>query len=192
MSILSDRVLPRRSEQIEQAMRAGRISELISKMMPADSFYLAAEFERSYPEEAARWGGAGKELANLRQQNPQEVNWQRLSQDFGVPHPSLTHTYARELLNVPPLPAFSGYASRLLGESWDSSNLYWARLADETGRSPVTLNHLVPELTEHMVEKTFATDFEDWPALLRAMRETGEEFRQGKIASVIEAQGQQP
>jgi hypothetical protein len=33
-----------------------------------------------------------------------------------------------------------------------------------------------------MVEKIFATDFEDWPALLRAMRETGDEFRQGKIA----------
>jgi hypothetical protein len=35
-----------------------------------------------------------------------------------------------------------------------------------------------------MVEKIFATDFEDWPAMLRAMRETGEEFRQGKIAAV--------
>jgi hypothetical protein len=32
-----------------------------------------------------------------------------------------------------------------------------------------------------MIEKIFATDFEDWPALLRATRETGEEFRQGKI-----------
>jgi hypothetical protein len=32
-----------------------------------------------------------------------------------------------------------------------------------------------------MVEKIFATDFEDWPALLRAVRETGEEFRQGKF-----------
>jgi hypothetical protein len=32
-----------------------------------------------------------------------------------------------------------------------------------------------------MVAKIFATDFEDWPALLRAMRETGDEFRQGKI-----------
>jgi hypothetical protein len=33
-----------------------------------------------------------------------------------------------------------------------------------------------------MIEKIFATDFEDWPALLRAARETGDEFRQGKIA----------
>jgi hypothetical protein len=32
-----------------------------------------------------------------------------------------------------------------------------------------------------MVANIFATDIEDWPALTRAMRETGEEFRQGKI-----------
>jgi hypothetical protein len=76
----------------------------------------------------------------------------------------------------------------LLAESWDSGNLYWARLADEVGYSPVALNRLVPELTRRMVEKIFATDFEDWPALLRAMRETGEEFRQGKIASAPTSQ----
>jgi hypothetical protein len=77
-----------------------------------------------------------------------------------------------------------GYSSRLLAESWDSNNLYWARLADEQGYPPVMLNRLVPELTYRMVEKIFATDFEDWPAMLRAMRETGEEFRQGKITSL--------
>jgi hypothetical protein len=43
------------------------------------------------------------------------------------------------------------------------------------------LNHLAPELTRRMVERIFATDFEDWPALLRAMHEAGDEFRQGKI-----------
>ena len=46
----------------------------------------------------------------------------------------------------------------------------------------MVLNRLVPQLTRRMVEKIFATDFEDWPALLRAMNEAGEEFRQGKIA----------
>jgi hypothetical protein len=69
----------------------------------------------------------------------------------------------------------------LLGESWDSTNLYWARLADEKSYSPVMLNRLVPELTRHMVANIFATDIEDWLALTRAMKETGEEFRQGKI-----------
>ena len=69
----------------------------------------------------------------------------------------------------------------MLAESWDSSNLYWGRLADEMGYSPVMLNRLIPELTRRIVEKIFATDVEDWQAMLRAMRETGDEFRQGKI-----------
>ena len=105
------------------------------------------------------------------------------SRDFGVPHPALEQTYGRALLNVQPFPAFMGYSSRFLAESWDSNNLYWARLADEKGLSPVALNQLVPELTRRMVEKIFATDLEDWPALLRAAHETGDEFRVGKVAS---------
>jgi hypothetical protein len=152
-------------------------------MTPADTFYLAAEFRRRHSEQTDSLGPAGQELENLCQHYPTELSWERLSQDFGVPHPILAQSYARELLNLKPFPAFEGYSSRLLAESWDSSNLYWARLADEKGYSPVMLNRLVPALTHRMVEKIFATDFEDWPAMLRAMRETGEEFRQGKIAS---------
>jgi hypothetical protein len=52
------------------------------------------------------------------------------------------------------------------------------------GYSPVTLNHLAPELTLRMVTKIFATDLNDWPAILRAMRETGEEFLRDKVASL--------
>jgi hypothetical protein len=33
-----------------------------------------------------------------------------------------------------------------------------------------------------MVTNIFATDIEDWPAVLRATRATGEEFEQNKIA----------
>ena len=57
------------------------------------------------------------------------------------------------------MPPFAGEANRFLAESWDSPNLYWARLADERGYSPVLLNHLVPELTRMMVERIFATEF---------------------------------
>ena len=46
------------------------------------------------------------------------------------------------------------------------------------------LNRLVPQLTRRMVEKLFATNLDDWPAILRAMQETGEEFRLGKTASL--------
>ena len=75
-------------------------------------------------------------------------------------------------------------SSRLLAESWDSGTLYWARLADETGASAETLNRMVPELTRRMVENVFATDFEDWPALVRALHETGDEYRRTKVASL--------
>ena len=184
MTILADRTTPRRLAQIDQALRAGHASEILPRMTPADTFYLTAEFYRSYPGETATWGRASEELQTLSRQDPEQVNWKRLSHDFGVPHPTLDQTYFRELLNIGPLPAFTGYASRFLGESWDSPNLYWARLADETGLPAVTLNRLVPQLTRSMVEKIFATDLEDWPALLRAMHETGEQFRNGKIASL--------
>ena len=138
------------------------------------------------------FGAAGKELESLTQQNPKEVGWERLSRDFGVPHPVLAQSYARELLNLRPFPAFMGYSSRFLAESWDSNNLYWARLADETGRSAVSLNSLVPDLTRRMVEKIFATDFEDWQALLRAMHETGDDFRQGKVGTLTSAEASSP
>jgi hypothetical protein len=47
----------------------------------------------------------------------------------------------------------------------------------------VMLNSLAPELTRRMISKIFATDLDDWPALLRAMDEAGEEFKQGKVAT---------
>jgi hypothetical protein len=183
MTILSERMDPAVSERVGRALAAGRLDGMDSQITPADTFYLAAEFRRRFSGQTDSFGAAGQELEGLCQRNPTEVSWERLSQDFGVPHPILAQSYSRELLNLKPFPAFEGYSSRLLAESWDSSNLYWARLADEKGYSPVMLNRLVPELTHRMVEKIFATDFEDWPAMLRAMRETGEEFRQGKIAS---------
>jgi hypothetical protein len=183
MKILSERMDPEVSGRVERALVAGRLDGIDSQMTPADTFYLAAEFRRRFSGQTDSFGPAGQELESLCHRSPAEVSWERLSQDFGVPHPILAQSYARELLNLKPFPAFEGYSSRLLAESWDSSNLYWARLADEKGYSPVMLNRLVPELTHRMVEKIFATDFEDWPAMLRAMRETGEEFRQGKIAA---------
>jgi hypothetical protein len=184
MSILSDRMLPQRSEEVERALRAGHEEAALSQTTPAETFYLTAEFRRRSPGDTSHWGAAGKELEALAARFPTEVSWDRLSEDFGVPHPALAQSYARELLNVKPFPSFLGYSSRLLAESWDSNNLYWARLADEMNYSPVMLNRLVPELTRRMVERTFATHLEDWTAVLRAMRETGDEFRQGKIAAL--------
>ena len=187
MDILLERMSPKKLGQVEQALASGQISEMLPKIMPADSFYLTAEFERRYPDDLNKVGTAGRELQELLRQYPEQVNWKRLSHDFGVPHPSIAETYGGELLNLAPMPAFSGNASRFLAESWESPNLYWARLADEKGYPAVALNELVPELSRRMVEKIFATDLEDWPALLRAMQETGADFREGKLGAPTSA-----
>lgn len=184
MAVLSDRIPPQRAKGIELALDAGRLDQLLPQMTPADTFYLAAEFRERFPQDASHAGAVSGELEELLRLHPEETKWQRLSQDFGVPHPGLAHSYARELLNVNLFHSFQGYSSRLLAESWDSNNLYWARLADELGYPPVMLNRLVPELTRRMVEKVAATNLEDWPAIFRAMQETGEEFRLGKIGSL--------
>lgn len=179
--ILSDRILPKDMSTIEAALHSGQAAQIIPWMMPADTFYLAAEFLRRYGERTVTGAKSLEELRDLNRQHAEEVSWQRLSHDFGSPHPVMAENYGLELLNVPPMPPFAGSANRFLGESWDSPNLYWARLVDEKGYSPVMMNRVVPELTRLMIEKIFATDLEDWSALLRAMHEAGAEFQQGKL-----------
>src|SRR5205823_5551422 len=110
----SDRMLPQRSERVREALRDHRPEEALSLVMPAETAYLAAEFQQRFPEDHDHWGTAGKELENLSQLNAAEVSWKRLSEDFGVPHPALAHNYARELLNVKIFPTFQNYSSRLL------------------------------------------------------------------------------
>jgi hypothetical protein len=180
--ILADRMSPQRLESLNQSLVNGEDAiALLAQTMPADTFYLAAEFRRRNPGQAASFGTACQQLEALRAQNPSETGPERLSRDFGVPHPVMARSYSPGLLYVKPFPSFGGESSRLFGESWESNNLFWARLVDEKGYVPATLNHLVPELTRRMSAKIFATDLEDWPALNRAMQEAGDEFRQGKI-----------
>ncbi len=184
IGILTDRLLPQRLEQLEAALSSGNQDDALSLIAPAESFYLAAEYRRRSSAEKQFWGPAGKELDDLLARYPVETSVERISEDFGVPHPALAESYGRELMSMKPVPTFLYYSSRLMAESWDSGNLYWGRLADEMGYSPVMLNVLVPQLTRRMVEQTFASHLEDWSAVLRAMRETGDEFREGKIAGV--------
>jgi hypothetical protein len=192
MQILGERMSPQMVDEIERGLMNGQTAQMLRRVTPADNFYLSGEFRSKYSDEANKWGAASQELQDLIRQHPDETSRERISRDFGVPHPVLTQTYGRELLNVEPLPPFSGYYSRLLAESWDSGNLYWARLADETGQSPTSLHRLVPDLTHRMIERIFATEFEDWPAILRAMRETGDDFRQGKITNGVQASNTVP
>jgi hypothetical protein len=71
-----------------------------------------------------------------------------------------------------------GYSSRILAESWESDNLYFAALADEAGVPIGDLDTLIPEWTRATVENIFATHLEDWPALLRSLYLVGDTVRQ--------------
>ncbi len=181
LDVLWDHVLPKRLGQLENQLLAGRAEEGISLLMPSELFVLGSDFSVRDAAAAEASGEAGRQLVALLRQFPDEVGVERVSRDFGVPHPMLAHTYARELLASKPLPTFLGFSSRLLAECWESSNLYWARLAVEKGDAPAELHTLVPLLTRRMVEKIFASHLEDWPAVLRALRETGEEFRTDRV-----------
>jgi hypothetical protein len=68
-----------------------------------------------------------------------------------------------------------GYSSRIMAESWESNSLYWAAIADRIHAAPAQLNVLIPEWTEQVVERIFASHLEDWPALLKSLRAVGEE-----------------
>jgi hypothetical protein len=160
---------------------AAAAGELARSLPPSDLVYLTVQFRQKYPDQAAGVGPANQELDGLVRKNPAETSPGRIARDFGVPHLTLAETNSLALLTGEPFPVSGGYTNRLFGESWESSNLYWARLADEKGYSPAMLNVLVPDLTSQMIANISATSIDDWPALMRAMQETGEQFRQGKI-----------
>jgi hypothetical protein len=177
-----------------QYMPAGRLATIESEIAgqggpkswakqiaPSDCFYLAVNYRSRYPADAGSGAEALKALNDLAQKDSQATDPERISTDFGVPHPAMEQSVAPSLVETGMFPVSGGYTNRLFGESWESSNLYWARVADDMGYSPVELNLLVPELTRQMVTRIFATNVDDWPAILRAMRQTGEEYEQGKI-----------
>ena len=182
MGILADRMTPNRLDWTAQALpNSEGTTTVIRQTTPADVFYLAAEFRKRYPDQTSMVGRAARELDELAQRDPSDASLERLSADFGVPHPGLMVTTSSALLNMKSISVFGGNAGRLFAESWESNNLYWARLADEMGYGPSELNLLVPALTRNMVANIFASNIDDWPSLLRAMEQTGDEFRKGKI-----------
>lgn len=182
LDIFSARFTTGRIEKLEEQLdHSIDPNVMVQQVLPSDLFDLTVEYRRRYPDQAAQ-GPAGRELDSLVRKDPDETGPVRLARDFGAPHPTLTDTNDLTLLNREPFPVSGGYASRMFGESWESSNLYWARIADEMGYSPVMLNVLVPELTHRMVANIFATYVDDWPALLRALQQTGSEFKHGKLS----------
>jgi hypothetical protein len=117
------------------------------------------------------------ELKQMASASPGELNYAAISRAFGTPKPTLANSYEPELLNLRTFPTLMGYSSRIMAESWESNTLFWAALADELHATPPQLNVLIPEWTQKVVERIFASHLEDWPALLRSLRLVGDDIR---------------
>ena len=96
------------------------------------------------------------------------------------------------MLNLRTFPTLMGYSSRIMAESWESSIIFYVALADEMGLSPDRLNVTIPEWTQKTVERIFATHLEDWPALLRSLRNIGDDVRAAELrpAGAVRAAGE--
>lgn len=175
---LRRRIEPSRVWKIEEAFRRGRIREGVDIATPAELFDLAHRLREARSGRLAApiepFASAIEELAG---RDPQRYSEARMGRLFGMPHPRLAHSYRLELLHVPLFPTLMGYSSRILAESWESNNLFWAALSDELHIPPAELNLRVPQWTQRTLERIFATHLDDWPALWRSLRMIADQVR---------------
>jgi hypothetical protein len=186
LSALSEHAPPIRVSEIRAELDAGRARQALEQTTPSEMFHVA--------QEIASQGGAAAEpiAAEIRREAaeaPGELNYRAISRAFGTPKPTLANSFEPQLLDVRTFPALMGYSSRILAESWESSLLYYAALADDLHVPPAQLNLLVPLWTRETVEHIFATHLEDWPALLRSLRLVGDAALQQNHNSIASAAG---
>lgn len=167
---------PARSEAVNAYLESGKVTEALDLVTPSEAFNLATYMIQA--NEADISSPFVSEINRLRLANPQEFTTAAISRAFGTPKPTLANSYQPQLLSLRTFPTLMGYSSRILAESWESSNIYFAALADELGTKPSELNLQIPLWTKLAVEKIFASHLEDWPALLRSLRLVGQEMRQ--------------
>jgi len=165
---------PARVEWLSEQLPMGRFSQTISEV-PTSVLYSLAEdpsLQNISPDVAS------EQIKALAAENTPELSAAVIGRSFGTPKPTLTHSYQPGLLHLRTFPALMGYSSRLLAESWESNNLYYAALADEVGIPMTQLDGYVPEWNRSTIENIFATHLEDWPALLRSLHATANSVRQ--------------
>ncbi|HOL72967.1 MAG TPA: hypothetical protein PLA43_14565 [Bryobacteraceae bacterium] len=174
ISVIEQQAAPARARRVADLLEQGEVRSALDSVTPAEMFLLA---QRLLPNEKNPAAFPVSELRRLQEQYPDRVNYAAISRAFGTPKPTLTNSYQPELLHLRTFPTLMGFSSRILAESWESTLLYWAALADEVHVSPSQLNVLIPEWTQQTIEKIFATHLEDWPAVLRSLRRVGEDVR---------------
>jgi hypothetical protein len=166
---------PARRDEVGGLIERGAVQDAVARVTPSELFWVARD--RATREGVADRSCVLEELRHLAQASPGEVNYAAISRAFGTPKPTLANSYEPELLNLRTFPTLMGYSSRIMAESWESNNLYWVALADEIGVPPAQLNLRIPEWTQKLVERIFASHLEDWPAVLKSLRLVGDDVR---------------
>ena len=105
-------------------------SAAVDLLTPSELYMIGQNLSAS---EADADPGA-RELAHLRTAVPDQVSPEAISRAWGTSKPTLTSSYRPELLNLKTFPTLMGYSSRIMAESWESNQLYWAAIGDEIGR----------------------------------------------------------
>src|SRR6185312_4650650 len=166
-----------RYDAVVRQISTGNVERAIELLTPSELYVIAQSLDGPMLD----GDPGGQTLAHLRTEVPDQVSPDAISQAWGTPKPTLTNSYRPELLHLKTFPALMGYSSRIMAESWESNQLYWAQIADEMGIRPAEMAMLVPDWTQLTVERIFASHLEDWPALLRSLRSVGEDALAGKL-----------
>ncbi|MGH9723399.1 MAG: hypothetical protein ACRD8O_24580, partial [Bryobacteraceae bacterium] len=185
---LATQAVPARAKWVEHMLEQGEVRGALDRVTPSELFVVASGWLARHKDERDAYA---QEVARLASESPEQVNYQAISRAFGTPKPTLANSYQPELLNLRTFPTLMGYSSRIMAESWESNTLYWAALADEVHVTPSQLNLLIPEWTQRVVERIFASHLEDWPALLRSLRIVGDDVRAKNRKQLADSAGGQ-
>ena len=171
MDTLAVHAAPARTAEVAHLLEQGDVKAAAESVTPAELFSIARDLAPKRPASSSCLVG------EINRMHESGITYDQISRAFGTPKPTLANSYQPELLGLRTFPALMGYSSRIMAESWESNTLYWAALADEIHLPPAELNVRIPEWTQKLVEQIFASHLEDWPALLRSLREVGETVR---------------
>jgi hypothetical protein len=174
MAALAMHAAPARTAEVRRLIESGEAKEAVDQVTPSELFNVARELSQ---HRAPQSSCLLADIRRLAAADSRQINYAAISRAFGTPKPTLANTYEPEMLNLRTFPTLMGYSSRIMAESWESNTLYWAALADEVAIPPSQLNVLIPEWTQKLVERIFASHLEDWPALLKSLRGVGDEVR---------------
>jgi len=176
---------PVRTAEVRRLIASGDAREAVDRITPSELFNIAGELA---PHRSPDSSCLVADMDLLSKADANLLSEGAISRAFGTPKPTLANSYEPEMLNLRTFPTLMGYSSRIMAESWESNTLYWAALADEVAIPPSQLNVRIPEWTEELVQRIFASHLEDWPALLKSLRTVGDDVRSHSRAALAKDQ----